>query len=990
MSPYDITERRAGYFFILIFTLLAAGIIATGYFYYRHHEQYFRSDMENHLSSIAKLKVGELALWRRERLADGAILLKNAAFSALVRRFLEKPEDKDAQRLLWVWIGAYSKNYQYTGACLFDTQGVLRMLAPEDWDQIDSFSAGDILEIMRPGRVVFADFHRDSFDGNVHLSIVIPIFDGPDFSQPLGVIVFDIDPQTYLYPFISRWPTPTQTAETLLVRRDGDSALFLNELRFRKNTALNLRIPLNKTKVPAVMAALGYEGIAEGVDYRGEPVISVIKAVPDSPWYLVSKINKSEVYSPLRERLWLVVTAIGGQLLGAGAAVFIVWRQQSLRYYRKRYEATEALRESEEKFRALVEQIPGTTYIAVIDETSSTIYNSPQIESMLGFSADEFVADPALWMKQLHPEDRERVLALVAKSGATGSDFESEYRLMARDGRTVWIRDEARVVRDKQGQSLLHGVMFEITGRKLAEEALVRSERKYRSLFTNMRSGFAYCKMIFDENNKPVDWIYLEVNDAFERVIGLKREAVEGKRVTEVFPTIKDFRPNLFEIYGQVALAGVGTEFTINFDISAVWLSISVYCPQKGHFVAVFDDITDRKRAEDALQESEELHRVIMETANDAIICVDQNGKVRLWNRRAEEMFGYTAQEAQDKNIHDFITPEKYRKQTRAGFANFVATGEGSIINKTREITALRGDGSEFPIELSVAAVKMREGWGASAIIKDITARKERESKLTETNEKLKKAMDDIERTHSQLIRSEKLAALGQLSAGVAHELKNPLNIIYTSTQLMMMEEGLTDEVAESSKIIMEQVMRAVKIIDNLRDFARERKPERKEIDLRQFIGKTMGLVAYEMKGEGIEIAKEFPPEPIRIMGDVDQLAQVFLNITNNARDSMNMRRNSYSMEERERIGWRARLTVRTQVENGKTKISFEDNGIGIPEENREKLFTPFFSTKGETKGTGLGIAIALGIIENHGGTIEFESEEGKGATFTIVLPVSV
>ncbi len=1120
MSPYDVTERRAGYFFILIFTFLAIGISSTGYFYYRYHERYFRADMENHLSGVAKLKVGELALWRRERLADGAILLKNTAFSNLVRRFLENPEDKNAQQLLWVWIGAHMKSYQYKGVSLFDTHAALRMSAPEDWGQIDAYSVENISGIMRQGRVDFLDFHRDTPDGAVHLSVVIPIFSEPDFSRPLGIIVFDIDPQTYLYPLINKAPSPTQTAETLLVRRDGDSVLFLNELRFRKNTALNLRIPLTQTNVPAVMAALGYEGVVEGVDYHGKPVIAVIKAVPNSPWSLVSKIDISEVYEPLEEQLWLVSITVAGLLLGAGAAVFVVWRQQSLRYYRERFEATRAVRESEARLNATQHQakiggwefnvekqtvfwtdeayrihdlepvvgdptaqehiekslecydpvdrpvilaafqrcaqegepydleFPFTTVkgrklwirtmaspvfdngkvvkvignITDITErkrvenkliaSQNELSNAQQIAHLgnwdlnlktgkgtwsdetyriFGFEPGAFEPTFDKFMECVHPEDRKIVEEYYPEifSGRQ-SRVEFDFRIIRPDGEERILHDKMEVATHENGKPVkVIGVNLDITERKRSEEALVQSERKYRSLFTNMRNGFAYCEMIFDENNQPVDWIYLQINDAFERVIGLKKEAVEGKRVTEIFPGIRDFRPNLFEIYGKVALTGEGTEFTICFDILNIWLAISVYCPQPGYFAAVFDDVTDLKKAEIALLESEELHRAIMETANDAVICIDLNGKVCMWNRRAEEMFGYTAQEAMGKNVHEFITPKKYQERARAGFAKFLLTGEGPIINKTTEITALRRDGSEFPVELSVAAVKMKDGWGASAIIKDITARKEWENKLTETNEKLKKAMDDIERTHALLIRQEKLAAMGQLSAGVAHEIKNPLNIISTSTQLMMMEDGLPGEAMESGKIIMEQIARAVKIIDNLREFARERKPERKEVYLNQFLDKTISLVAYEMRGEGIEIAMEFSPEPIRIMGDEDQLAQVFLNITNNARDSMNMKKKSYSFEEAEKIGWKAKLTVRTLVEEGKAKISFEDTGVGISEENKRKLFTPFFTTKGETKGTGLGIAIAFGIIENHGGTIEFESEEGKGAAFTVTIPLA-
>ena len=326
----------------------------------------------------------------------------------------------------------------------------------------------------------------------------------------------------------------------------------------------------------------------------------------------------------------------------------------------------------------------------------------------------------------------------------------------------------------------------------------------------------------------------------------------------------------------------------------------------------------------------------------------------------------------------------------------------GSVVEKVRialagtgqyesEYRIIRPDGSVRHVNSQGEVRRNEKGEpvGLIGTLTDITAQKEWERTLMETNQKLQQALDDINKTQTMLIRSEKLAALGQLSAGVAHEIKNPLNIIYTSTQLMMMEEGVSGEVAESGKIIMEQVMRAVKIIDNLREFARERKPERKEVDLCPFLEKTMGLVAYEMRGDGIEIAKELPPEPIRIMGDEDQLAQVFLNITNNARDSMNMRKKSYSFEDMERIGWKPKLTVRTREEDGKAKISFGDNGVGISEEDKRKLFTPFFTTKGEGKGTGLGIAIAFGIIENHGGTIEFESEEGKGAVFTVKIPLA-
>jgi PAS domain S-box-containing protein len=397
---------------------------------------------------------------------------------------------------------------------------------------------------------------------------------------------------------------------------------------------------------------------------------------------------------------------------------------------------------------------------------------------------------------------------------------------------------------------------------------------------------------------------------------------------------------------------------------------------------------TARKKADEALKKSAEdlaeAHRI----AHIGSYVWDAKSDASHWCDEMYNIFGVRRGEITPslKAVSEMTHPDD-----RASVVEKVRIAMAETGQYESEYRIVRPDGSVRHVHSQGEARRNEKGEvvGLIGTLTDITAQKEWERTLTEMNQKLQQASEDARKTQKMLIRSEKLAAMGQLSAGVAHEIKNPLNIIYTSTQLMMMEEGLTGEVTESGKIIMEQVMRAVKIIDNLRDFARERKPETKAIGLCPFIEKTMSLVAYEMKGEGIEIAKEFSTEPIRVMGDEDQLAQVFLNITNNSRDSMNMKKKSYSYEEAEKIGWKAKLTVRTQVEDGKAKISFEDNGIGIPEENREKLFTPFFTTKGESAGTGLGIAIAFGIIENHGGTIEFESEEGKGAVFTVTIPLA-
>ncbi len=225
---------------MLIFGILSVGIILAGVFYYRNYERRFRSEVERQLSAIAELKVSELVQWRKERFADANILYQNAPFSALVQRFFENPEDTDALRQLRVWLSKFRLHYQYDRIFLLDASGGERMAVPDLPEPLAPHLAQDELVCLDSGQVSFLGFHRDGSEGPAHLSLLVPILDVPGHSRPIGLLVFRIDPGIYLYPLISHWPTPSRTAETLLVRRDGGDVLFLSDLRFQAGTALKL------------------------------------------------------------------------------------------------------------------------------------------------------------------------------------------------------------------------------------------------------------------------------------------------------------------------------------------------------------------------------------------------------------------------------------------------------------------------------------------------------------------------------------------------------------------------------------------------------------------------------------------------------------------------------------------------------------------------------------------------------------------------------
>jgi len=319
-------SRVVRHAFVLVFALLVAAVVSGGYLYYRRYERSYRTQVESQLSAIGQLKVDGLAKWRVERLADAAMLYQNPIFPALAERYLEDPADAEAQGELQVWLGGYRTSGQYDQVCLLDAQGTLVSAIPSEIPFVSSAISQRVRDVLEWGQVTFVDFYQDEHDQSVHLAVLIPIHVGQNRYRATGVVVLRIDPATYLYPYIARWPTASETAETLLVRRDGNDVLFLNELRFRKNTALTLRIPLTSQDVPAVRGALGQEGIFEGIDYRGVRVIAAVVPVRYSPWSLVARMDVSEVYAPLRERAWQLALLVGVGLIGSGVGLGFLLR----------------------------------------------------------------------------------------------------------------------------------------------------------------------------------------------------------------------------------------------------------------------------------------------------------------------------------------------------------------------------------------------------------------------------------------------------------------------------------------------------------------------------------------------------------------------------------------------------------------------------------------------------------------------------------------
>ncbi len=658
MKAVTKEERRVAYPFVLIFLVLSLGIAAGGVFYYRHYERQFRAGIEQQLSAIAELKVNELAQYSKERLWDAATFFKNAAFSGVVRRFFDHPEDAEAQEQLRTWLDKYRTGNQNDCIFLLDVQGVERMSIPADAAPVSAVFLRRAGEVLQSREIVFHDFHRNEQNHRIYLTLLVPILDGPDYGRPLGVLALRVDPETYLYPLLKRWPTPSQTAETLLVRRDGNEAVFLNELKFQTNTALTLRATLDQTNLPAVKAVLGQTGIVEGVDYRNMPVIADVRPVPNSPWFLVARIDDAEVYAPLRERLWMTILLAGLLVVCAGAGAGAVWRHQSINFYKEQYRLAGALQESKELLRAHTDNSP----MAVIEWNADQIITrwTGAAEKIFGWKAKEAVGKSIVKLPKVYEEDLLTVQNVIKQLTAEGTKHVlSSNRNCTRNGQVIDCEWYSSVLRDAQGKAVsVLSQVLDVTERKRMDLALAES----RNFLGKIINSVADPVFVKDRQHR---WALL--NEACCDFVGRRREELLGKSNYDFFP--KSEADVFWEKDEAVFTTGVENINEEKFTdargmVRSIITKKTLYTDDKGEkfLVGIISDITERKRAEAELRQERNLFRTVLDNLPSIIYSKDKNGRYVLSNSAHQNMLGTTQEKLLDKTAFDFHPPELARQ----------------------------------------------------------------------------------------------------------------------------------------------------------------------------------------------------------------------------------------------------------------------------------------------------------------------------------------
>ena len=617
------------------------------------------------------------------------------------------------------------------------------------------------------------------------------------------------------------------------------------------------------------------------------------------------------------------------------------------------------------------------------DARFAQFYGVDPARAAVGAPIGDFVAG-------VHPEDRGRLGETIAASLASGQSFVCEYRLLS-DGILRHVLARGQPTLGENGKPIsLAGATIDITPQREAELGLSQSEERYSALFNSIDAGFCVVQVLFAADGTPIDYVFIETNRAFAEQTGLSN--VVGRRMRDVSPTYERRR---FDLYGEVARTGRSARFQDKAEALGRWFDVHAFQIGKpgANLVAVlFTDVTETKTADLKLRASESQFQSLAQAMPIQVWTASPDGVLDWFNQRVYDYSGVSSGALDGATFAELVHAEDL---SLAGDRWAASLSTGSIYET--ELRLRNKDGiyrwhiaRAVPIRTEMGEITR---WiGTTTDIDDQRAAVEALSNVNASLEtRVAERTKDLMKAEEQLRQSQKMEAIGQLTGGIAHDFNNLMTGIISALSLVRrrLDSGRTQDLDKLMSAASTSAQRAAALTHRLLAFSRQQSLDVRAVDIGELI-QSMRFLLNQTLGEDIQVEVECAPDLWAGLTDANQLENAVLNLVINARDAMPsggkvaVTMANYTLT-------KADLKSGSEEEPGDyVEIAVSDTGEGMLPDTLAKAFDPFFTTKPIGQGTGLGLSMVYGFVQQSGGHVRIESEVGKGTRVALYLPRSV